>query len=95
MFRPLRNLWNKPRRPSTPKAHPPKSIQAFVELLTRSGLATNQEANEWVALFRAENPAASDASNAMNAFCNFLISNERVTERQCEKLKLGQWKGLI
>jgi hypothetical protein len=71
----------------------PASIDEFAELLTRSGVATNQAATEWLAIFRREHPAATDAPNPINEFCSFLVSGERVTEWQCEKLKAGRWKG--
>src|SRR5215208_1128819 len=93
MFRLLKNLWNKRRGRSIPEANAPENIDEFAELLARSGILTNQEANEWLALFRDEHPAASDASNAIDEFCSFLIAGERVTEWQCEKLKSGRWKG--
>jgi hypothetical protein len=93
MFRLLKNWRNKRRKRSIKKAHAPENIDEFAELLARSGVITSRKTNEWLALFRAEHPAASDGSNAVNEFCSFLISGERVTEWQCEKLKLGQWKG--
>ncbi len=93
MFRPLKKWWDKRRGRSVPKTRAPANIEEFAELLARSGIITNQEAKESLALFRAEHPAASDASNAINEFCSFLISGERVTEWQCKKLKSGRWKG--
>jgi hypothetical protein len=81
------------RRPETPKnAMAPCNIDEFAELLARSGIATSQQANEWLALFRAEH-FASDSPKAIADFCNFLNSMGSVTEWQCEKLKLGRWKG--
>jgi hypothetical protein len=93
MFGRLKNWWKQRRGRGTRTARAPESIDEIVELLTRSGVATNQEATEWLALFRAEHPAASDVSNAINEFCGFLISGERVTEWQREQLKAGKWKG--
>jgi hypothetical protein len=93
MFGRLSSWWNKWRTPRVSQAHPPETVEEFAELLARSRITTTGEAIKWLALFRAEHPIASDASNAITAFCSFLASGDWVTEWQCEKLKLGRWKG--
>jgi hypothetical protein len=93
MFGRLKNWWNERRGHSIPKAHAPENIEEFAELLGRSGIVMNQEANQWLALFRAEHPAAGDAPNAIAEFCSFLISRQWITAWQCEKLQSGRWKG--
>jgi hypothetical protein len=93
MFGRLKTWWKQRRMPAIAKARPPKNIDEFAELLARSGIATSQQANKWLAQFRAEHPVASDPPTAIAEFCSYLIANEDVTEWQCEKLKLGRWKG--
>ena len=74
-----------------PSAAAPKNIDDLAELLARSRITTTEQANTWLAIFRAAHPGI--ASTAIAEFCNFLISAGDVTQWQCEKLKMGRWKG--
>jgi hypothetical protein len=93
MFGRLKKLLRGRQKRNVAEAYAPGKIDEFAELLARSHLTTSQQANEWLELFRAECLAADDAQNAITEFCSFLIAGDRITEWQCEKLKLGRWKG--
>lgn len=93
MFGRLKNWWNERRGRSIPQAHAPESIEEFAELLARSGITTVQQANDYVAQFRAEHPAEADSASAVTELCGFLTTGGRVTAWQCEKLQLGKWRG--
>jgi hypothetical protein len=83
----------KRRKHSHTGYHVPENIDEFAELLARSEITTVPQADEYVAQFRAEHPTAGDTSDAITEFCRFLNSDGLVTAWQCEKLKLGRWKG--
>jgi hypothetical protein len=89
----LKNWLSGQRKPSIPPVHAPKNIEDFADLLARSGIATTEQANKWLAQFRAERPVESYTPNATSEFCNFLAASGFVTEWQCGKLLLGRFKG--
>jgi hypothetical protein len=88
MFGRLKDFLTRKQKHKTPA-----NIGEFAQLLARSGLTTIQQANDWLTRFRIEQPAESNSPNAISEFCSFLVSGECVTEWQCDKLKLGRWKG--
>jgi eukaryotic-like serine/threonine-protein kinase len=68
-------------------------IEQFAALLVRSRLTTEQEAKGLVAAFQQESREAASTADTLTAFCNHLIACKRITAWQCEKLRMGKWKG--
>jgi hypothetical protein len=69
------------------------SIDELVGILVRSGLATEQEAAEYLRRYRDEYLKTTRMPDTITAFCRFLVANDILTTWQCWKLRNGQWKG--
>ena len=67
-------------------------IEQFVTLLVNSRLCTKDEAHALATVFQEE-CRKRNASDTVETFCDFLIATNRLTAYQCEKLRMGKWKG--
>jgi hypothetical protein len=68
------------------------NFDQFVTLLINSRIINEPEAMKVAAAFRA-GCREFDKADTREFFCDFLISTKRVTEWQCNKLRIGKWKG--
>jgi hypothetical protein len=75
------------------EARPPANVDEFAQLMVRSGLATEQQSKQHLSQFRSEQPFTHVPADGIQTFCCFLINAGYVTTYQCDKLKLGRWKG--
>jgi hypothetical protein len=67
-------------------------IDQFVNLLVNSRLSSQHEAEGLVASFQIE-CRKENSPETVEAFCDFLIATNLFTEWQCEKLRMGKYKG--
>ena len=70
----------------------PDTIDRFVELVVRSGLATQVQVTELINQFQASQRSTKKSADVA-AFCKFLGAHEVLTAWQCEKLRQGKFKG--
>jgi hypothetical protein len=68
-------------------------FERFVELLILSKITTEQQMEELLCRFEDERKELANDDDAINQVCDFLKRTGSVTEWQCEKLKMGKWKG--
>ena len=68
------------------------ALDHFVTLLLKSGLMDRQSAEDLDFAFQ-EGCRNQQIPSEVGTFCNFLVATDRLTEWQCEKLKVGKWKG--
>jgi hypothetical protein len=89
MFGRLKNWLSKlPQRKSSDK-----QLEHFAHLLRQSNLCTEKQVGELIGRFEDERRQIKSHGDAVTPFCSFLISTNAVTEWQCNKLKMGKWKG--
>jgi eukaryotic-like serine/threonine-protein kinase len=69
----------------------PKDADAFLKHVAMSGLVSDVELHDAVADFRA----AAKSANALEDLCERLISKGLLTSWQCDKLRMGKWKGFF
>jgi eukaryotic-like serine/threonine-protein kinase len=67
-------------------------IDQFTTLLTNSRLIERAEAEGLAAVFQNE-CRKLNTPITVEMFCDFLIASDRLTAWQCDKLRLGRWKG--
>jgi hypothetical protein len=67
-------------------------IEEFVTLWVKSGLCVQNDAEELVRVFKEE-CRKKHIPERLGTFCSFLFATERITEWQCEKLRMRKWKG--
>jgi hypothetical protein len=67
-------------------------IEHFVRLLVNSQLFGEVEAKAARSAFDKK-CNGSNMPATVNAFCDYLISGHSLTAWQCEKLRMGKWKG--
>src|SRR5262245_13372623 len=70
----------------------PNTIDRFVELVVRSGLATQVQVKELIDQFQASQPSTEKSAD-IEAVGKYLVARECLTEWQCEKLRQGKFKG--
>jgi hypothetical protein len=70
----------------------PANIQQFAALWINSMLCAHEEVEDAVSVFENER-STQRMPERLNAFCGFLVSTNRITKWQCEKLLMGKWKG--
>ena len=68
------------------------NIEQFVTLWVKSRLCGQYEADEAVRVFK-DTCDKQHIPARLGTFCGFLISTNRITEWQCDKLRMGKWKG--
>lgn len=69
------------------------NIEKFVEILTLSKLCPEQQVAELLSNFENERKTFVNDDDALDQLCHFLINAQAITEWQCNKLKVGKWKG--
>ena len=73
--------------------HRADSIEEFLDILVRSGLATEHQAKSLATQFREVYLKSSGIPDCITALCSFLVTSGVLTTYQCWKLRNGQWKG--
>jgi hypothetical protein len=68
-------------------------LEHFIDLLRQSALCTEQQVGELIGKFENERREVTSGDDGVSQFCRFLIGTNAVTAWQCEKLKMGKWKG--
>ena len=68
------------------------NIEQFTTLLINSRLLDKSEAEQIAAVFQQECQKLRTTAT-LDALCSFLIATDRLTRWQCDKLKMGKWKG--
>ena len=68
------------------------SLERFICFLRLSQLCTEQQLGDLVSKFESERRNIANG-DAVAQFCSFLVDTNAVTAWQCEKLKMGKWKG--
>ncbi len=71
----------------------PDEFEGFVELLRRSGLATERAVGELVERYRKNYLPATRLPDTVTAFCSFLVAENVLTTWQCTKLRECRYKG--
>jgi hypothetical protein len=69
------------------------SIEEFVDVLVRSGLAAERQTKMCITQFREGYLSSSSIRDCITAFRCFLVASGVLTAYQCWKLRNGQWKG--
>jgi hypothetical protein len=72
----------------------PDTIDRFVELVVRSGLATQEQVTELTKQFEKSQRFIKNSAD-IAAFSTFLVANELITAWQSEKLREGKFKGFF
>jgi len=72
----------------------PETIDRFVELIVRSGLATQEQVTELTNQFQTTRQSTKNSTD-IAAFCTFLVANDLLTAWQCGKLREGKFKGFF
>jgi hypothetical protein len=67
-------------------------IEQFTTLLINSRLFSELEAQELASVFQ-ESCRKWNTPDTVDSFCDFLIATNRLTAWQCNKLRMGKWKG--
>jgi hypothetical protein len=68
------------------------NIDQFATLLIKSGLSSKYEAPVLAAVFQ-ETCGKWNTPATVETFCDFLVATNRLTSWQCDKLRMGKWKG--
>jgi hypothetical protein len=68
------------------------NIDEFATLLINSRIIGEHEVRKLVDAFR-EGCRVWGQEVSVVTFCDFLIETDRLTEWQCNKLRMGKWKG--
>ena len=70
------------------------SITQFITLLTNSRLLAEHEVQHIAGLFQQQCQKLNITAT-LDALCRLLIATERLTGWQCDKLRMGKWKGFF
>ncbi len=68
------------------------TIEQIANLLVRSGLSSQPEAQELIAGHETQ-CREYGTTESVESFCGFLVATNLFTEWQCDKLRMGKWKG--
>jgi hypothetical protein len=68
------------------------NIEQFTTLLINSGLFGEREARELAGTFQEACRDRGD-EDSVETFSEFLVATDRLTRWQCDKLRMGKWKG--
>jgi hypothetical protein len=68
------------------------NIDQFAILLFKSRLSGKPEAEQLACVFKEE-CRKQNIQETVETFCDFLIATNRLTAWQCEKLRMGKYKG--
>ena len=69
------------------------NLTQFVDKLGRSKLCSEQEIKELLTGFQVDREETTNEKDEVDQFCTYLINNKCLTKWQCDKLRIGKWKG--
>ena len=69
-------------------------VDKFLSLILKSGLVELEDLNAACKDFLTESSAIGH-KQTFDSLCEFLISTNRITQWQCDRLKEGRWKGFF
>ena len=70
-----------------------KQLERFICFLRLSQICSEQQVQELLGTFENQRQEILSDEDGLAQFCSTLVSANAATEWQCNKLKVGKWKG--